>query len=144
MPARWVLLVCALLTAVFALPSTLVQAQERSGLKFEIYRDAKAQFRWRLKAANGAVLATGGESYKAKADCERGVKIVQQAGAPGSKSAFETYEDAGKQFRWRLKARNGRVIAESSEAYKAKVDCERAIEQIKKAAANAPVEEAAP
>jgi uncharacterized protein YegP (UPF0339 family) len=33
---------------------------------------------------------------------------------------FEIYQDKAKEFRWRLKASNGRIIAESGEGYKRK------------------------
>jgi uncharacterized protein YegP (UPF0339 family) len=45
-----------------------VQARPDGTLKFEIYKDNAKEFRWRLKAANGAILATSGQGYKAKAD----------------------------------------------------------------------------
>lgn len=35
-------------------------------MKIEIYRDAAGEFRWRLKARNGRVVADGGEGYKRK------------------------------------------------------------------------------
>lgn len=31
---------------------------------------------------------------------------------------FETYKDKKKEWRWRLKANNGKVIADSAESYK--------------------------
>jgi hypothetical protein len=96
-----------------------------------------------MKAANGAVLATGGQGYKAKADCLHAVQVVQQAGTPQAKTSFEQYQDAGKKFRWRLKASNGQVVASSSESYKTAADCEKAIQLIKTAAGKAPVEEVA-
>ena len=46
--------------------------------KFQIFQDKSGEYRWRLKAANGQIIATSGEGYKAKADAERGVQIVQQ------------------------------------------------------------------
>jgi uncharacterized protein YegP (UPF0339 family) len=49
-----------------------------AGLTFEIYDDAKQEFRWRLKAANGQVIATAGQGYKAKADCQHGIEIIQK------------------------------------------------------------------
>lgn len=121
-----------------------VRAQDRAALKFELYKDAKGQYRWRLKSANGQVLATGGQGYQAKADCKHSIQVVQQAGAPGSKTTFETYEDAKKEYRWRLKASNGQVMAGSSEAYKVKADCEKAVALVRQAAAKAPVAEVAP
>ena len=106
-------------------------------LKFEIYSDMAKEFRWRLKAGNGEVLATSGQGYKAKADCRNGVERIMKDAA--DKLKFETYEDNEKKFRWRLKATNGQTIATSSQGYKAKVDCENAIELIRKGAASATV-----
>jgi uncharacterized protein YegP (UPF0339 family) len=106
----------------------------KTGLKFEMYKDAKEEFRWRLKGPDGKVLATGGQGYKGKADCKRGIEIIQEASDPKSRSAFEVYEDAKKQYRWRLKASNGQVVASSAEGYKTKSDAESAIEMVKKAA----------
>lgn len=135
------LLINIAVAAVAAAGLPAVAQAQGAALKFEIYKDSKAQFRWRLSHVNGQVLATGGQGYRAKADCERGVKVVQQAGGPSSKSAFEIYEDASKGFRWRLKTSNGRVVAVSSESYRVRGDCEKAIARIKDGAAKAPVEE---
>ncbi len=46
-------------------------------MTFEMYEDAKSEHRWRLKAANGQVIATSGQGYKAKADCKHGIEIIQ-------------------------------------------------------------------
>ncbi len=48
--------------------------------KFEIYRDAKKEFRFRLKASNGEVVATG-ESYPTLAGAKKGIEAVQRAAA---------------------------------------------------------------
>jgi uncharacterized protein len=48
--------------------------------KFEIYNDAKGEFRFRLKAGNGEVVATG-ESYKTKSGVINGVDAVKRAAA---------------------------------------------------------------
>lgn len=54
------------------------QKKASGGLHFELYKDAKDEFRWRLKAANGQVLATSGDGYKAKADCQHGIEVIQK------------------------------------------------------------------
>lgn len=54
---------------------------------------------------------------------------------------FEVYKDRGGEFRWRLRATNTQILATSGDSYKAKRDCLQAIESVKRAAANAPVEE---
>ena len=46
--------------------------------KFQIFQDKSGEYRWRLKSPNGQIVATSGEGYKAKADAQRGVAIVQQ------------------------------------------------------------------
>jgi uncharacterized protein YegP (UPF0339 family) len=120
-----------------ALAPAALQAQD-SRLKFEVYQDASKEYRWRLKAGNGEVLATPGQGYKAKSDCIKGVERIK---TESDKLNFEVYEDSSKEFRWRAKAANGQVVATSSQGYKAKADCEKAIELIKKGAGKAEVEE---
>lgn len=46
--------------------------------KFEIYKDAKGEYRFRLKAGNGEVVATG-ESYPTLAGARTGVEAVKRA-----------------------------------------------------------------
>lgn len=43
-------------------------------------------------------------------------------------ATLEIYRDRKKQYRWRVTASNGRKISVSSEAYKRKIDCKRAIQ----------------
>ena len=45
--------------------------------KFEIYTDKAGEFRFRLKATNGQVIATG-EGYKTHANCLNGVESVKK------------------------------------------------------------------
>jgi uncharacterized protein YegP (UPF0339 family) len=108
-------------------------------LKFEVYQDAKEQYRWRLKAANGKVLATPGQGYKAKRDCLNGVERIKNDAT--TKLKFEVYEDKKMEHRFRIKAANGQVIGASSESYKAKADAEKAVELIKEGAKTAEVVE---
>jgi uncharacterized protein YegP (UPF0339 family) len=56
-------------------------AADEKGLTFEVYKDAKEEFRWRLKAANGKVIAVSSEGYKAKADCENGIELIKTGAA---------------------------------------------------------------
>jgi uncharacterized protein YegP (UPF0339 family) len=48
--------------------------------KFEIYTDSKGEYRFRLKAGNGEIIATG-EGYKSKASAINGVDAVKRAAA---------------------------------------------------------------
>jgi len=51
---------------------------------------------------------------------------------------FEIYTDKAGEFRFRLKATNGQIIA-VSEGYKAMASCQNGIESVKKNAVDAPV-----
>ncbi|MDD4984908.1 MAG: YegP family protein [Dehalococcoidales bacterium] len=46
--------------------------------KFELYKDAKGEFRWRLVASNGQTIANGGEGYKTKASAMNGIESVKK------------------------------------------------------------------
>jgi uncharacterized protein YegP (UPF0339 family) len=46
--------------------------------KFQIFKDARGEFRWRLRAGNNEIIATSGEGYKAKADCQHGIELVKR------------------------------------------------------------------
>jgi len=50
---------------------------------FEWYKDAKGKFRFRLKAANGEIIATS-EAYASKDGCVNGIEAVKKA-APKAK-----------------------------------------------------------
>lgn len=39
--------------------------------KFFIYQDAAGEWRWRLKSANGLILADSGEGYASRANARR-------------------------------------------------------------------------
>ena len=45
--------------------------------KFEIYADKKGEIRFRLKATNGQIIATG-EGYKTKTACLNGVESIRK------------------------------------------------------------------
>jgi len=45
--------------------------------KFEVYQDSKKQFRFRLKAANGEIVATG-EAYTTKRACMNGIASIKK------------------------------------------------------------------
>ena len=45
--------------------------------KFELYKDSRGEFRFRLKAANGEVIATG-EGYKTEASARNGIESVKK------------------------------------------------------------------
>ena len=56
--------------------------------KFEVYQDKKQQYRFRLKAGNGQVIATG-EAYTTKKACLNGIESIRK-NAPDAKLDDQT------------------------------------------------------
>jgi uncharacterized protein YegP (UPF0339 family) len=55
--------------------------------KFEVYQDKSGKYRFRLKAGNGEIIASG-EAYESKAGCLKGVESVKK-NAPKAKVVEE-------------------------------------------------------
>ncbi len=117
-----------------------------------VIKNTNTGVKFDLKAGNGEVIATS-EVYTTEDACRNGIASVQK-NAPianledqtveGFEQAknpkFEVYEDKGGEFRFRLKATNGQVIA-TSEGYKAKASCLNGIESVRKNAPDAEIVE---
>lgn len=111
-----------------------------SGLKFD------------LRAANGQSILTS-EVYTTEAACRKGIESVKK-NAPIAKlenqteegwhqltnPKFELYRDKAGSYRFRLKARNGEIIA-ISESYTGRAGCLNGIESVRKNAAEAQITE---
>ena len=49
--------------------------------KFQLYNDRKGDYRWRLRARNGEIIADSNEGYSSKASCKHGIDLVKQQAA---------------------------------------------------------------
>ena len=98
---------------------------------FETYADKAAEHRWRLRAANGRIVGDCAEGYASKRNVLRALTAlfdaIDAALLGGTRAAFETYKDTGSDHRWRLRAANGRVVADSAEGYASLRNVKRAI-----------------
>lgn len=115
-----------------------------------LVKQTKSGFKFDLKAGNGETIATS-EVYTTEAACMNGVESVRK-NAPAANvedqtvegftaathPKFEVYADKAGEFRFRLKARNGEIIA-VSEGYKAKASCQNGIESVRKNTSDAEV-----
>ena len=52
---------------------------------------------------------------------------------------FEIYRDNSDKYRWRLRADNGNIVADSGQGYSRRADCENGIEHVKDQAAGADI-----
>ncbi len=116
-----------------------------------VVKATKTGFVFNLKAGNGETIATS-EVYTTEAACLKGVESVRKNAvdakledqtvaevAAVTNPKFEMYTDKAGEFRFRLKARNGEIIA-ASEGYKAKASCLNGIDSVRRNAPDAAVE----
>ncbi len=136
---------CGVLVLFSSVGTAPLQAQAKSTskdqLKFQVYQDTSKDFRSALVTTDEKdpkVLATGGQGYKAKADCLHGVKIIQDG---SDKLNYEVYQDKAGDYRWRAKSSNGQVVGSSGSGYKTKAACDSAVDVVKKGAPKASQEE---
>ena len=108
-----------------------------------LMKRTKTGIKFDLKAGNGEVVATS-EVYTTERACRAGIARVRK-NAPGAAvedqtaegykvekhPKFEVYTDKAGEYRFRLKATNGQIIA-VSEGYKAISGCLNGIESVKK------------
>ena len=117
-----------------------------------VIRKTNTGIKFDLKAGNGEVIATS-EVYSSPEACKKGIASVQKNApvaavenqtvegyAVEKHPKFEVYTDKAGEFRFRLKATNGQIIA-VSEGYKAMASCMNGIESVKKNAADAEIVE---
>ena len=118
--------------------------------KFVIKPAKSGGYVFNLKAGNGEIIAVS-EVYNSLDACKNGVQSVK-TNAPEAaledqtapdfttekNPKFEMYTDKAGEFRFRLKAKNGQIIA-TGEGYKAKASCLNGIDSIGRNAPEAPV-----
>ena len=107
-------------------------------------------FKFDLKAANGETVASS-EVYTTKAACLKGIRSIQTVAMTAGCADTETeaavknpkfviFQDKKGHHRFRLLARNGKIIAKS-EAYMTRYGCEKGIESARRSAENGTIEE---
>jgi uncharacterized protein YegP (UPF0339 family) len=115
-----------------------------------VIKDAKNGVKFNLKAGNGEIIATS-EVYSSMDACKKGIESVRRNApkaaiedqtvpdfAKEKHPKFEIYTDKAGEYRFRLKATNGQIIA-VSEGYKALSSCNNGVASVKKNAPDAPV-----
>ncbi len=118
--------------------------------KFVMKPTANGGFKFDLKAGNGEIIASS-QIYKSEASCKAGIESVRNNCAAAVEDQtvenfevkkhpkYEVYPDKAGEFRFRLKAKNGEIIA-TSEGYKAKASAMNGIASIGRNAPDAKVE----
>lgn len=118
--------------------------------KFVIKTTKSGDYVFNLKAGNGEVIATS-QSYSTLDACKNGVESIKtnapvaaiedqtvEGFATEKNPKYEIYNDKAGEFRFRMKAKNGQIIA-TGEGYQAKAGCKNGIESIRKNAPEADV-----
>lgn len=114
-----------------------------------VIKSVKSGIKFDLKAENGEVIASS-EVYTTEAACRKGIESVRNNALSAVEDQtvepidglkhpkYEIFQDRAGEFRFRLKARNGEIIA-ASEGYKKKSSCMNGIESVKRNAPNAEI-----
>lgn len=116
-----------------------------------VVKQVKTGMVFNLKAGNGEVIATS-EIYTTEAACMNGIESIRRNAIEAkledqtvegyeavTNPKFEVYTDKAGEFRFRLKAKNGEIIA-AGEGYKTKASCLNGIDSIRRNAPEASVE----
>jgi len=112
---------------------------------FELYRDDAEEYRWRLRHDNGQIVAAAARGFSSKSAAADGIEAVRTHVGPADylefdPAAFEVYEDAAGEYRWRLVHRNGRILGDSGEGYISRSNARRAVETVAETAGAAAVD----
>lgn len=114
-----------------------------------VIRKTNAGFKFDLKSGNGEVVATS-LVYSSIAACISGADMLRSISAAEIEDQtvegyavkenpkYEVYIDKSGEFRYRLKDKNGDILA-IGEGYKSKANCKNGITSIKKNAPDAEV-----
>ena len=110
----------------------------------------KTGYKFNLKAGNGEIIAVS-EVYTKRYSAMNGIESIRKNSAVAAiedqtvegyekqkHPKFEIYLDKAGEYRFRLKAKNGEIIA-ASEGYSSKASCLNGIESVRKNAAASPV-----
>ncbi len=112
---------------------------------FEVYEDAAGEWRWRLVARNGEIVADSGEGYATRQGAREAAERVQ-GDAPEADvldidgPAFEVYEDDAGEWRWRLRYSNGEIGADSGEGYGSRSAARDAVQRVKGGAGDSDID----
>jgi len=103
---------------------------------FEVYEDAAEEWRWRLLDGE-EIIADSGEGYTQRTNAMDAVDRVSAYAAEADllaigSAAFEIYEDAAEEWRWRLRHRNGEMLGDSGEGFGKRSGAVESIERVKR------------
>lgn len=112
------------------------------GMEIEVYEDDAGEFRWRLLGRNNEIMAVSGEGYSSRDDAGNAAANVREYMPDADlldigQAVCAVSEDQGDEWRWRLRHRNGEILADSGQGYTGRSDAWDAIESAKRNATNA-------
>jgi large subunit ribosomal protein L21 len=114
---------------------------------FEIFEDEAGEWRWTLRASNGEVVAVSEQGFSSKSGVVRSLDVVRRNAAEADDhteatadekggKGFEIFEDGGE-WRWRLRASNGELVAMSEQGFSSKSGVVRSLDVVRRNAAAA-------
>ena len=116
-----------------------------------VIREVASGVKFDLLASNGQIILSS-EIYTSRAAAIKGIASIrlnaptanvenqtEEGWAAATHPKFEMYQDKAGEYRFRLKARNGKIVG-TSEGYTSKAGCMNGIESVKANAGDAETE----
>jgi large subunit ribosomal protein L21 len=135
------------------------EAEATASRAFEIFEDKAGQWRWRLRARNGELVAMSEQGFTTKSGVVRSLDVVRRntadaegyeeilpaedGGETKTAKGFEIYEDKSGEWRWRLRAGNGELLAVPEQGFASKAGVVRALDVVRRNVADADAHEEA-
>ena len=130
-----------------AAPKADATASTGSTKGFEIFEDETGEWRWRLIASNGEPVAVSEQGFSTKSGVVRSLDVVRrntadaedhtEVAADDTAKGFEIFEDEAGEWRWRLRASNGELVAVSEQGFSSKSGVVRSLDVVRRNAAAA-------
>ena len=127
--------------------------EEKHSRAFEIHEDEAGQWRWRLRARNGELVAMSEQGFTTKAGVVKALDVVRRnvAEAEGHEEVatgddaaesrnikgFGIYEDGSGHWRWSLRASNGELLAISEQGFASKAGVIKTLDVVRRNVADA-------
>lgn len=104
----------------------------------QMYKDKAGKYRWRLVNQNGTIMANSGQGYSSKQKANQGMNSFR---SNLDEDAFDVYQDEDENYRWRLRHKNGNIVASCVRSFDSKSSARKSVNRVINNADNANVQD---
>lgn len=111
------------------------RVEHRPAARFEVYHSQAGAFAWRIRAANGQIVAESPEQFASRATALRAARAVRDN---AGELHYDLVEESPGIYRWRALA-DGGLLAVSGDAFASRSNARRSASRVRDIAAQAAV-----